>query len=621
MRITSGTPCCFSPGVARLISPHEAFVTSRHGLYQEVIPEPLLAVFMKCTTPRTLRAHAHDIWSQLPLREKCGMMKAITRYHARLFGDLVLGPGSFQNMLEHIFDRAAEKGLFEAILMPPVQGHRAPSISAIGIMTRDRLLSATACLESYIAHCTQWGRTVRFLVFDDSPEPETRNRYRQLLGQLKKRHQVLVCYAGLEEKAAFARQVIERGIPPEVVQFAISDPLHLGSTYGANRNCFLLDTVGGLAFSTDDDTLCTLRRSPDYRAGVRLGPISQAIRVEAFPDHHSASSSVSIDARDVLALHETVLGKHVRECVPNRLEHLSMDGSDSHFLRAVTTDHGRIVVSVTGLIGDSGSNVTVEHLGVSGELRTRLLRSRQHYQLFASSRIGIKSVEQLTIDRADTFMTTFFGVDHRALLPPFFPVFRMEDALFGQMLRTCDPEAYMGFLPWLLEHAPQDMRVSQVGNVAMGSQWWPGQLIHLATQQLQFPPKAFGPEESYALLSGHLKAIGRMPFGDFRECYVEQRCLLLGAEMERLSRLLERYPHSPSYWVSDVKTALAFRKSLLGRPVCLAPDAMVSRFGPAEAERRCQQLVLRYGELLSWWPEIRRIMRDAQIRIAQPLAS
>ena len=428
-------------------------------------------------------------------------------------------------------------------------------------------------------------------------------------------------YAGLEEKTAFARRLTDRGVPPEVIRFALLDAFGLSETYGANRNSFLLDAMGQLAFSIDDDTRCRVARSPGHRTGATFGSMARAIRFEAFPDHHAAAQAVSMEPCDVLTLHEAVLGKFLQECVPDDLEQLELDGVDSRLLALLHDGVGKVVISLNGLFGDSGSNVTIEHLFMGGAQRKQLLRSRRYYQLFTSSRMGVKSVDRLTIDRVDTLMTTFIGLDHREFLPPFFPVFRMEDTLFGEMLSACHPDAYLAFLPWVLEHAPPEHRVSNMRDFARSSsaQFWPGQIVQMAVRQFRLPPGALDPAASYALLGAHLTAIGRMPFEAFRAWYIQQRCLLLSGEIEKLARILHQYPRSPRYWIKDVNTALASRKALLGRPLFLAPDEMISRFGPDKAERQCQQLVLRYGELLCWWPEIRRITQELQLHVAQPV--
>ena len=50
-------------------------------------------------------------------------------------------------------------------------------------------------------------------------------------------------------------------------------------------------------------------------------------------------------------------------------------------------------------------------------------------------------------------MTTFFGLDNRVLLPPFFPVQRNSDGIFGLMLQKSTWHG-TAFLPSVLLHAP-----------------------------------------------------------------------------------------------------------------------------------------------------------------------
>ena len=50
------------------------------------------------------------------------------------------------------------------------------------------------------------------------------------------------------------------------------------------------------------------------------------------------------------------------------------------------------------------------------------------------------------------------GVDNRELLPPYFPLFRNEDFLFGENLQFLHPNSLMVDFPWALPHLPLEER-------------------------------------------------------------------------------------------------------------------------------------------------------------------
>jgi hypothetical protein len=56
-------------------------------------------------------------------------------------------------------------------------------------------------------------------------------------------------------------------------------------------------------------------------------------------------------------------------------------------------------------------------------------------------------------------MTGFFGFDNRVLLPPFFPVQRNADGIFGLILQKCMKGSYIAFLPSVLLHEPAAERM------------------------------------------------------------------------------------------------------------------------------------------------------------------
>ncbi len=75
----------------------------------------------------------------------------------------------------------------------------------------------------------------------------------------------------------------------------------------------------------------------------------------------------------------------------------------------------------------------------------------------------------LLTEHADNLITACFGADHRSILPPFVPVGRGSDVIFGQLLKKIQPQASFGHLPWATLHLPLENR-----------RFWKGEILRSA---------------------------------------------------------------------------------------------------------------------------------------------
>jgi hypothetical protein len=123
-------------------------------------------------------------------------------------------------------------------------------------VTRDRLTSLVACLESYRGNCQRHARSPEFVVADDSSSAEAADRTRAVLRRLADRFNARVRYADRQDKRRFAAALAaESGVPREVINFALFGDERCALSTGANRNSLLLDAADTLVLAVDDDTL------------------------------------------------------------------------------------------------------------------------------------------------------------------------------------------------------------------------------------------------------------------------------------------------------------------------------------------------------------------------------
>lgn len=100
----------------------------------------------------------------------------------------------------------------------------------------------------------------------------------------------------------------------------------------------------------------------------------------------------------------------------------------------------------------------VMFLLLESDSRRRLLESESTYRSAFASREVLRAVDCPCITDNPFFFAATFGYDNRTLLPPFMPVLRAEDDIFGFTVRACIEDGYFGHLPTAVFHSPVDTR-------------------------------------------------------------------------------------------------------------------------------------------------------------------
>lgn len=550
--------------------------------------------------------------------------------------DLLTACGSFRTLQEHAGEicRAGnlEASLFAPILYQLAQLARSgllvsrsslverirsaaskaeptPPLTTLGIVTRNRPEALARCLESYLLNARQYSRKLRCVVVDDS-DPGSAQANRARLVELKKRYGAEIFYAGSEEKDRFIRDLVSEGTREDDARFALSDPERCGFTPGANRNALLLETVGELLVSVDDDTVCKTAPSPVAGGGLSLSSENDPTEFWFYSDRDALLAAVRFEDRDFMGAHEALLGKSLGAWTGSP-EDVDFESLDPLFLRHLEAGEGRVCVTMNGLLGDSGMGGTGGYLTLEGPSRERLIASESAYRSARAGREVLRCATRPTIVNRPFLMTPGVGLDNRELLPPFMPVMRNEDGLFGLVLRQGWERSVIAHLPWMLLHSPMEARKASMGGVLGVDSY---DLVFAALASIDLGRlKADGAPRLRAL-GRHLTELASLGAGGFENAV--RRLLYSRAEgtAGKMNRMLERHDRSPGYWAEDVRQSLeGLRRTLESGDFPTPRDLQAGRT-PEEARELGRRGVQRYGRLLEAWPELVQATRSLRNR-------
>jgi hypothetical protein len=486
-------------------------------------------------------------------------------------------------------------------------------------LTGDRVDSLVRALTSYIENNKRYAREATVVVMDQSRTAPARAETRERLRALGKRFDLGVAYAGVEEKERFAESLEGcTGVSAATIRFALFGELHgdgfgWASRAGAQRNGILLQTVGEKLLSVDDDTECGQFAAPAVEHRPRLIVSREPSDVWFFEDLAQARAFAKPVHQDVLAGHERMLGLSPPSADPEPIATAAPwpNASDTPLRDRLARKDAKVMATFNGLLGDCAWGSPFGYWGaplgslmVEGDSHDRLVRSKEAYLAALGTRTILRVARAPSV--SDTYSTTtFLGLDNRDLLPPFLPVQRGQDLIFGRMLWRCFEHACFGHLPTALLHLPVEPRRFSSAEVIRSAAGY--DLAKLIVDCILECPLRRGEgngRDRLCALGEHLSELGALPSSEFDRRVRVQAERTTSAFAGWMIAHLEARDGLPAFWANDVRRYVeALRAAVAGEHYCIPLDLLAGST-LQRARATAQRVVLEFGRLCSAWPAL-----------------
>jgi hypothetical protein len=546
----------------------------------------------------------------------------------------------------------------------------ADTVEAVVMVSANRVDSARRALQGFMDNARRHGRQPEWLLYDDSADPAVGMAYQDMLADLGSKVGTPIGYAGQQRKRAYADALIAMGLPADTVDFCFFGQPGLGTRYGCNRNAMLLDTAGRLVLSLDDDVICELGSlggdpscfagepngisggpggvscGPDGNPGEPGGHPGKAGGVSRVPggilghmdlvrtasgDHTEfhyfgsvaqARAAVHHHDWDYLALHERFLTRSAVECLASggSVTAAQLDDAGDRLVRLLAMGMTRVAVTQMGIAGDSGMGSTFYYLLAQGASRERLLVDEATYQACLHSRALVRRAAGPILCDNPAFMNYAAGFDCRQLLPPYMPMLRNSDGLFGTMLPLLQPDLLFALLPWTVGHEPPEPRQSDVAArlrnatglstsdyIALLCRTWPSAWL-----------AGLSVDERFRSLGRYLMELGSLPHGELSDQLVSIHAREKARLLAFLDQLLLDAGGKPDFWARDVQSTIDAIHDSLPRADSALPADM-SGTDSAARLAAFSDYIRRYGALLAVWPDMiaaAHTLRERGVRLA-----
>jgi len=497
-------------------------------------------------------------------------------------------------------------------LVPEGDGKSVTEQPVVAIITCDRPQALKRLLESFLREC-DLSQVRRFFVLDDSRLTENKASNLEITQHFNGLADIDIRYFGEIEAYNFMTSLIQR-LPDheEQIRFLIDRERWKDYvTAGIARNYGLLMSVGNPVIIFDDDTICKAYEPPIIGSEIEFSDRNR--EAYFFKSHDERQGLNSAENPDPVKQHMRCLGLLLSEAL-NVLGTGTPDQNSLRYARSAfatkLNHHSRILITECGALGDPGtiSNNWLATLPI--ESRERLQESESQFENALNHRNCWLGRSHATFTPAGNF-SGVTGVDNRQFLPPYFPIERGEDLIFGKSVNFIFPDSICLNYAWAVPHLPIPER-----------QWSePGKKASIPTlSSIAFIEKivdrkdlcqAEDPHLRVEFLAQILKDFAGSPkasvLNQFAEDWLEHKIDHLSV----LQTKLEESAGAPPFWIDYLQ------RSIQQTQASMLDEADLSRMTPSsgtpggeEVIEFWQSVCGSFGQSLLAWREIRREARS-----------
>jgi hypothetical protein len=548
---------------------------------------------------------------------RCGKFQTIDQHVANIIES---NPGmqgqqaDMHNVLQSMLDAGvmiSAKNLCDRLKRKSktADGEKETAAPVVTIITWERPEALERLLTSIITNCDT-EKLHRLYVIDDSRKAENINRNQALVAKFAAEVKTPLHYFGQDEQQSFLGDLTK--LLPEhenAIRFLADQSMWRDHwTSGLARNLALLLSCGRRLVMMDDDTVCDVYSAGQLKPNITFSDDPR--EAEFFSSEQGWASQHQEINPDPVNRHMQCLGLSFSEAL-NVLgqNHLKAAGftNTSALLTSDLNMDSPVLMTECGSLGCPGTGSNTWLPDMAPEALKRMLASEQKTDDALNKRFVWLGRNQPHFSPRSN-MSAMTGFDNRQLLPPYLPIARGEDRLFGNMLDYIFPSSVTLDYPWAVPHLPipqrewreQDKDFKQGDSFPM---FFFDQVIEQKSSCL-----ASSPGERLLTLSAWFKDLATAPNESLAAMYQDSRLRDSSQQLQKLSKLLTEGESAPADWQDYLKNGIEQLNADLDQasredfPVKGIPQTMEGN----ELIAFWKETWVDFATALNAWPEIRK---------------
>ncbi len=541
---------------------------SRTGQREMITPE-VFATLVNCKRFRTLDEHVHHI---IELNPDMQGQQADIHQVLKAMSDSGMMV-SAKTFCDHLKRKPDD--------LSPTEN----DLPVVVIITWERPAALARLLGSIQKNCAT-EKFYHLYVVDDSRDEDNITRNRELVASAAFGLKSPVQYMGQSEQQRLISSLATQLPQHEASIRFLADQSRWREhwTSGLARNLALLLSCGRRLVMLDDDTICDVFEPGRPRPEISIS--NQPRDADFFASEHEWLGQRQALNPDPINRHMQCLGLTMSEAIdklgqgnlkPAGLANASPGTSNNTWLPDMSPESIR--------------HMLASEQKVHQALNTRMVwtgRLQPHF-------IARPNMSQIT------------GVDNREMLPPYLPIVRGEDRLFGNMLNFLFPNDVSLDYPWAIPHLPMPAREwSDKDRVFTQGSSFP----HYFTDRIQslgFQCQVEGAEARLADLANWFKNLSATPAEKLFENHRDLNLRSISEQLKHLNELLEAAGNAPAEWKDYLQQGISQLGASLGAVSSndLPVTGQPAFFEGDELIRFWQTTWGEFAVALEAWPAIR----------------
>ena len=568
----------------------------RHSDAQLIVSPEVTTALASCGVFRTLAEHVKELCTTIP--QLSGQQANVIQVL-----DMVKNAGLLTTA-SATCERLCPPDIPAAVDLPATRAF---------IITCDRPAAIERLLTSML-HAGNLSRHEQLILIDDSRDTDNAAKNRELVENFNLTSPRNMRYFGTEQREQLLQSLIERLPEHEAgIRFLIDRKQWAGRpTYGLARTLSLLLSVNKRAIVMDDDVVCAAVKAPYPEDGLTFAAGNR--EAEFYTSEQELIAQTEREMFDPLTGHAQCLGLSMGQAL-NQLGTFELTPEDLLHCNVLHLSQWQntspVLITQCGTVGDPGTpstswiyelDSTSAQRALSGPGGLEAALTHRHYWL-GRAKPGFSKL---------AVMSQITGLDNSALLPPYFPVFRGEDYLFGAMVEYLHPQSVVMEFDWSVPHFPIEPRT---GNPAeptksgKGALNWPKCITDKTNYDTQVSAGA-RLESLTALIRQTAETSDKGLITRYRSEIAENQAGQAG----RLNALLETDASRPEPWNAWLRKSAENLNQALNSVAKLQDYTGVDPTTPdEEALNHFRQYANGFADSLAAWPAIRQAAAELEI--------
>ena len=480
------------------------------------------------------------------------------------------------------------------------------------IITCDRPAAIERLLTSML-HAGNLSRHEQLILIDDSRDADNAAKNRELVEGFNLTSPRNMRYFGTEDREQLLQSLIQRLPEHEAgIGFLIDRNQWTGQpTYGLARTLSLLLSVNKRAIVMDDDVVCAAVKAPYPEDGVTFA--AGAREVEFYASEQDLIAQTEREAFDPLTGHAQCLGLTMGQAL-NQLGTFELTPEDLLHSNALHLRHWQntspVLITQCGTVGDPGSPSTSWIYQLDSSSAQRALSGPGGLEAALTNRHYWCGRSRPKFNKL-AVISQITGLDNSALLPPYFPVFRGEDHLFGAMVEYLHPQSVVMEFDWSVPHFPIEPRTGDPTEPAKSGRGllnWAKCITDKTNYDTQISAEA-RMESLSALIRQTAETSDKGLITRYRSEIAENQA----DQAARLNALLETDTFRPEPWKAWLRQSAENLNQALNSVAKLQDYTGVDPATPdEEALRQFRQYANGLADSLAAWPAIRQAAAELE---------